>query len=329
MKTMHKTEGAGVHIRANSSSANREPCKLMILRIMKRSSYLASLAMAVLLLLTVAPARAKFPPATRPATATASAAASPSAAVPHGSVTLLAEKPVIDPHDDLWLALHFALEPGWHTYWVNPGDSGEAPRLSWHLPTGLSAGAISWPTPKRLAPAAGITDFGFTDDAVLLVPVRNTGGLKTGTTANLGVEIRLIVCREVCVPGKAQVSLDLPIGAPLAGATARSQPQVASLFASARSHLPKPAPPQWKIHAAQAKDEFTLEVDAGHSISHAAFFPMDEDQIVNAAPQPVEFSAKGFRMHLHKSDQLTHPIQRLRGVLVLDDGAYSVDAPIS
>jgi DsbC/DsbD-like thiol-disulfide interchange protein len=298
----------------------------MILHNMKPISYFASIALAVALLPSITPTRANSAP---PIPVSTASTAVPTAPIPHGSVTLVAEKPVVDPHGDLWLALHFTLEPGWHTYWVNPGDSGEAPRLVWHLPNGLTAGAIGWPAPKRLQPGAGIMDFGFTDDAVLLVPVRPTGGLKTGTTANLGVEIRLVVCREVCVPGKAQVSLDLPIGAELAGVTARPQPQVANLFASARSHLPKPSPAQWKVRAAQTKDDFTLDVDAGHSISHAVFFPIDEDQIANAAPQPVESSAKGFRMRLHKSDQLKTPIERLRGVLVLDNGAYSVDAPIS
>ena len=72
-----------------------------------------------------------------------------------------------------------------------------------------------------------------------------------------------------------------------------------------------------------------LDLDAGHTISRATFFPSDEDEIVNSAPQPVEATAKGFRMHLRKSDQLTRPVNRLHGVLVLDDAAYSVDAPVS
>jgi hypothetical protein len=81
--------------------------------------------------------------------------------------------------------------------------------------------------------------------------------------------------------------------------------------------------------ASSLLDEFTLEVDAGHSISYRAFLPIDKDQTVNAAPEPVESSAKGFRMRLQKSDQLTHPVERLRGVLGLRDGAYSVGASVS
>jgi hypothetical protein len=82
-----------------------------------------------------------------------------------------------------------------------------------------------------------------------------------------------------------------------------------------------------------------IALDAGHSISRTTFFPADEDRIANAAPQPVEptAKAKSFRTRLHKSDQLAQPINCLgdrmgkhpRGLIVLEDGAYSADAPVS
>ena len=256
-------------------------------------------------------------------------AASPAVMIPHGTVTLVAEKPAIDPHADLWVALHFVMEPGWHTYWVNPGDSGEAPRLTWHLPQGLAAGAISWPAPKRLPPGPNIMDFGYTDDAVLLVPLRNTGGLAAGSKANLGLTVSVVVCRELCIPGRAQLSLTLPVTAPLGGAMPPASKATTALFSSARSHVPKPLPAAWKARAVDNKDEFVLQIDSGRSISHATFFPLDEDQVANAAPQSVEPMPTGFRIHLHKSDQLTAPIKRLRGVIETDDAAYTVSADVA
>jgi len=68
----------------------------------------------------------------------------------HGTVDLLSEQQSIQPGHAILLGLHFRLEKGWHIYWVNPGDSGEPPRLEWRLPAGLRAGAIEWPTPSRL-----------------------------------------------------------------------------------------------------------------------------------------------------------------------------------
>ena len=69
-------------------------------------------------------------------------------------------------------------------------------------------------------------------------------------------------------------------------------------------------------------------IRSGKSISTAAFFPRDEDQIENAAPQQVHSEPAGVRIELKKSEQLLKPIARLRGVAVLDGKAYEIDAPV-
>ncbi len=73
--------------------------------------------------------------------------------IPHGTLELIAEKDWITPGHPFNVALRFELEKGWHVYWVNPGDSGEPPRVTWDLPAGIKAGAIEWPAPRRLGTA--------------------------------------------------------------------------------------------------------------------------------------------------------------------------------
>src|ERR1700757_2228491 len=65
--------------------------------------------------------------------------------IPHGTLELIAEKNWITAGHPFNVALRFELEKGWHVYWVNPGDSGEPPRVTWDLPAGIKAGAIEWP----------------------------------------------------------------------------------------------------------------------------------------------------------------------------------------
>ena len=62
---------------------------------------------------------------------------------------LVAEKASIAPAATLWVDLHLAIKPGWHVYWRNPGDSGLPTTIDWNLPSGFSAGAISWPVPEH------------------------------------------------------------------------------------------------------------------------------------------------------------------------------------
>src|SRR5258705_6267558 len=76
----------------------------------------------------------------------------PSSATPEGPrvrVELLSEVGAITPGQTFWVALYQRITPGWHTYWVNPGDSGEPPRIEWALPSGFTAGEIALPVSRR------------------------------------------------------------------------------------------------------------------------------------------------------------------------------------
>src|ERR1700688_4708946 len=131
------------------------------------------------------------------------------ASIPHGNVDFVAENQWITPGRQTYFGLNFQLEKGWHIYWVNPGDSGQPPRVEWHLPAGLSATEIEWPAPQRLGTST-IVDFGYDDAVMLLVPMRASSTLPINQAVQLGAELKVLVCREICIPGKAQVSLSLP-----------------------------------------------------------------------------------------------------------------------
>src|SRR5271168_4555322 len=123
--------------------------------------------------------------------------------IPHGTLELVAENQWIEAGRATHLGLHFQLEKGWHVYWVNPGDSGEPPRVKWQLPAGVTAGEMEWPTPRRLGTAT-IVDFGYEDDVMLIVPLRAWAGVVAQGpgqgTAQLSAEVKVLVCREMCIP---------------------------------------------------------------------------------------------------------------------------------
>jgi DsbC/DsbD-like thiol-disulfide interchange protein len=245
--------------------------------------------------------------------------------IPHGTLELIAEKQWIAAGRPFNVALHFELEKGWHVYWVNPGDSGEPARIQWNLPAGIKAGAIEWPAPRRLGTTT-IVDYGYEDTVTLIVPMLADASLATQKPAQIAADVKVLVCREMCIPGKAQISLTLPVKSQLPPADAQS----AHLFAEARRSLPRPAPADWKLAVAETKDSFVLTANLGHKITDAIFFPLTESQISNAAPQTLVPTATGFTLTLRKSDQLLKPIARLKGVLELSGNQdYSIDVPVS
>jgi len=237
-------------------------------------------------------------------------------------VELVAEHSSIQPGHNFKIGLKFQLEKGWHIYWINPGDAGQPPRVTWALPSGLRAGEILWPYPKTLS-AFSAVDFGYEDEVLLTVPMQANASLKP-PTANLNADLKLIVCQDVCIPGKAKLSLSLPV----VSQTPSVNTTVKSTFDATRERLPRPTPTGWKFQATDRKDSFYLNGVVGRPIKEAFFFPLEESQIENAAPQKVQSSKSGFAMVLKKSNQLTKPIQHLRGVLLLGDKAYFVNAPV-
>ena len=275
--------------------------------------------------------------------------------IPHGTLELVAEDQWLDKQglDKQKIAagctfdvgLHFQLEKGWHIYWINPGDSGEPPRVEWQLPTGVSAGAIEWPTPRRLD-SGSIVDYGYEDAVLLIVPMRADSSLAAQQIAHLAAEVRLLVCsHEMCIPGKAQLSLTLSIKSQPPATDTRTTDgptdgPTNDLFATTRRSLPGPAPRAWKFIVSDAKDSFVLTANIGHQITQAVFFPLVESQIENAAPQKLQTSAAGFQLTLRKSNQLLKPIARLQGVLVLssnlsssnlldNSAGYLIDVPVT
>ncbi len=242
----------------------------------------------------------------------------------HARAELLSQDTAAVPGKELLVGIHFKLEPGWHIYWVNPGDSGQPPSFTWQLPAGWSAGEIRWPRPERMQSSPILADYGYHDDVLLMVPMKVAAEQKTGQAVDLQADAKWLVCREVCIPEKAQLALKIPI------AKATTESASAPWFTAAHQKVPKPAPANWKISAESRKDDFLLTVITGVSVRSAEFFPLEPSQIDNAARQRVQPIRTGFRMSLKKSDLLTKAVPKLRGVLVIPGGAaWSIEAPVS
>lgn len=236
----------------------------------------------------------------------------------HARIELLSRERSADPGGKLLLGVHFTLEKDWHIYWINSGDSGQPPVLSWQLPSGFQAGEIEWPVPEKLT-RSSLADYGYKDDVMLLVPVQVPAGWKAGSKIDVGVKAKWLICSDVCIPDHADLHVSLPAAADSASVAA---------FASALSRLPKPWPRSWVVQAISGEDDFVVVINAGKPIDSAQFFPITPEQIENAASQPLQKTPRGARITLKKSDQLLQPIAVLRGLLVTGNEAYQMQARV-
>src|SRR6266850_6951163 len=96
----------------------------------------------------------------------------------------------------------FQLQPGWHTYWRNPGDSGVPPRIDFSKSENIEAVTILWPAPSRFADGAGGTSLGYQKQVVLPLRIVAKNADKPVT---LRADINYAVCEKLCIPVEASV----------------------------------------------------------------------------------------------------------------------------
>lgn len=241
----------------------------------------------------------------------------------HADIVFISDAGTLSASHPLWVGLWFQLDKGWHVYWKNPGDSGEPPRIAWKLPAGFRAGEIEWPRPMRLG-TGSIIDYGYEDRVLLMAPIFAPPGTSSSSSATISAEVNYIVCREICVPGKASLSLAMP----LSGDQSTHLAEWQKIFQQARSELPKPAPASWRISAVADKGRFILFA-RGARERHVVFFPLDPSVIDNSAPQDVVPTDDGFTITLRASDELLKATPFLRGLLEFEDGrTFQIAAPV-
>jgi thiol:disulfide interchange protein len=128
----------------------------------------------------------------------------------HTQVQLLLSADTARPGDTIFAGVDLKMEPGWHTYWKNPGDAGMATEIKWQLPPGVSAGEIQWPLPKKLPPAE-VTTYGYEDEVMLIVPLTLATNLPAGPI-DLKANVSWLECKEVCIPANTNAQATLNIG---------------------------------------------------------------------------------------------------------------------
>lgn len=149
-------------------------------------------------------------------------------------VSLLSERDAIVPGETSWIAVHFAIEPEWHLYWKNAGDTGEPPTFKWDVPEGLSVGEAVWPAPKRYVSPGDILDYTFEGELVVLFPLEAERALVSAEKVTLSVKTDYLICKSMCLFGDGAASLTLLVRE--SASNSRSAP----VFERTRKRIPSP-----------------------------------------------------------------------------------------
>lgn len=240
----------------------------------------------------------------------------------HLTVELTSLGPAVAPGGTLPVGLVFTMEEKWHIYWVNAGYAGEPPGVKWTLPSGISMGDIQYPAPERIATGPAVS-YGYEDSVAFPYTLSATPGTKPGVI-HLDAHVHWLVCREVCIPGKAHLGLDLKV-AP--GAVAG--PMVGALGQSMKN-LPLPLPAGMTATALGGPKEFVITLHTGGPEEDGEFYPVDPDLIVDNADQDSVTVADGVQIRVPRSSEAKALPREIHGLIRLSDTEiYDVTMPVT
>jgi thiol:disulfide interchange protein DsbD len=226
----------------------------------------------------------------------------------HVVLELITENSDINSGKSFDVGLHFQMDPEWHVYWINPGDSGEAPRITWHLPEGYTAGPLQWPQPEKIT-VGPLADYGYSKEVLFISTLKTQGPSRK--PVEISAEVKWLVCREVCIPGRGTVTLNIG--------------DHSQLFKTTRQSLPQDLPTAWTVKGESRGNNFELQITSPGPIATAEFFPFSALQIDSPAHQEWD----GKTLKIKKSEQLAQDPLFMDGLLLTSGQSFNVHIPMT
>ncbi len=245
----------------------------------------------------------------------------------HLTLEMVSAGPAIAKGGKQTVGFVFSMEQGWHVYWRNAGYAGYPPRVNWTLPSGVTAGPLQFPTPERL-PLNDTVDYGYADSIAYPVSIEAAARAKADKTGNVHLAAKLdwLVCKEVCIPGKADLGLDLKLVA--AGSPVSHEGEQVGALGSALQSMPKPLKPNYSFTANSSGKTITLIANLGMEPEDAEFYPFDPDTIKDGDQNEI-LQPDGVRIEMERSPNTKTAPKTLHGLFKLSDNeSYDITVPV-
>jgi len=240
---------------------------------------------------------------------------------PPVKIELIYDQAAIEANTPFWVGIRLQHQPGWHSYWKNPGDAGLATEFEWNLPSTVKAGNIEWPVPQKFN-LNSMIGLGYEGDILLLTQMTPTQEFTDGPL-ELKATIHWLACSDAtCVPGEATVKLEIP-------QTPGSSQQNLEMKQEILSAIDKLPSQHHQINAVRKDGLIVIHltgVDQGKSPT-PSFFP-ETTELVDLQKEPmITVAGQQSGEYLITMAEGSSASDRLKGVLILED--TNADNPLA
>jgi thiol:disulfide interchange protein/DsbC/DsbD-like thiol-disulfide interchange protein len=185
----------------------------------------------------------------------------------------------VAPGERFTIVLRQTIREHWHTYWRNPGDSGEPTQLTWRTPAAWEIGPIQWPAPEAI-PFAMLVNYGYSNEVLFPIEVVARETAPVGESVTLTADAYWLVCSDICIPEEATLSLTLPVAA-----QGREDSRWAPRIAAAIAALPQRDANVTAAISAGQPARLSVTLPRAEEARNLRFFPFDRDVVRAASAQ--------------------------------------------
>ena len=211
----------------------------------------------------------------------------------NSSVEILSKEIVKISDDEYLIGVKFKFDQGWHTYWINPGDSGEKAKFDWNLPEGYKISNPKWPAPSTI-PYPPLMTYGYENEVIILFSLyKEIGSVKKG---EITLNSEWLACADICLPQSGTTKINL-------NEIVLSNFKTESKILKVKNNLPKKYP--YLISASLKDNELNLSSQMSEKFkdSEIYFFPYDQNLISHTAIQNSEIGKNSFTDKVLRSYQ--------------------------
>jgi DsbC/DsbD-like thiol-disulfide interchange protein len=213
----------------------------------------------------------------------------------HVKASLLADVKAVKPGETFNVGVLLQIDPEWHIYWENPGESGAPTAAKISAPAGVTIGKVQYPLPMAFTQPGDIKGFGYEEQAMLIAHVTVPKDWPVGKEIDLTADVSWLNCKDICLPGKAKLDASVAVGQTREADNTQE-------FATWKPRLPIEDPDAAAI----------VKVTGGtNDLTLAWQQPVKEIEVMPVPPDGVEVAS----MVVDNGDKVTHikPVLRLLG----------------
>ena len=149
--------------------------------------------------------------------------------------------------------------------------------------------------------------------------------LLSGKPIKILATVKWLECKDLCVPGQADLILEIPVNYGVYKANDNHTRQ----FKETRKKLPDPSS-DWQISARNSEKKFIVKLNAPPAcngvLGNIFFYPEEKGIIDHSANQEMVKTDRGFILKLKKSPYEIKSPGRLKGIIVSETGWFDSDS---